>query len=125
MTDHYDEQIARAAERGLRPSRARVCMRVVAGRRCLWASDHPRGCQGCRNGLDVGLVWDHPRIWLDATGRHVLTLEPYDYGLRGEEEFDVVRAAAAELGLTVTVEPPESSLYYPGHTHLITITRAA
>lgn len=124
MTNRHAEQIIRAAARGLRPSRARKCMRVVAGRRCLWASDHPRGCQGCRNGLDVGLVWDHPRIWLDATGRHVLTLEPYDYGMRGEEDLDVIRTAAAELGLTVTVEPPERSFWNPGHTHLITIRRA-
>ena len=121
MTNRHAEQIIRAAARGLRPSRADACLRVVAGRLCL--RGRPGSCKGCPYGRAFTLdIWDRARMWLDASGNRVLTLEPS--WPPSTDNLADLRAAAAELGLTVTVEPPERSFYYPGHTHLITITRA-
>lgn len=115
MINEHAEQLRLAAENyGLRPSRAHVCPRVVAGKRCLSYHEEPCLCQKHHSLLD------HGRVWLDRQGRRVVTGEPYHVA-----KADLVDLAAdmATLGLRVTVKPQSESFWYPGHTHLIFITR--
>ncbi|WP_433364227.1 hypothetical protein [Streptosporangium sp. CA-115845] len=114
MTNHHWEQERRAVEAlGVRPATARVCPRLVAGKRCL-ASNRPCAC------LPYHHLLDHGRIWLDQEGRYVLTGEPYEIDDHNLGRFT---ADMAELGLQVSVKPKSESFWYPGHTFLIVITR--
>jgi len=108
----HEAQERRAAEAfGLRPSRAAICPRTVAGGRCrAWHSGEPCICMRHRHLLD------HGRIWLDEAGRYVLTGEPYD--AHGEDVADLLADLAA-LGLRATFTG--RSLWYPGYTLLIVI----
>lgn len=113
MTNHHWEQERRAAEAlGVRPSTARVCPRLVAGKRCL-AFHRPCVC------LPYHHLLDHGRIWLDQEGRYVLTGEPYEIDDHNLGRFT---KDMAELGLQVSVKPKSESFWYPGHTFLIVIT---
>lgn len=104
---------------GWRPSKARCCPMVAAGKRCLrdtsayWRKD----CICQRYHYPV---LDHPRIWLDKDRRHVFTAEPYHFD---GQEFAALVAECAELGLDVHVSG--TSPYYPGGTCLIYIRRQA
>lgn len=100
---------------GLRPSRARICPRVVAGKRCI-DGNLGKACV-CHKHHDV---FDHARIWLDETGRHVFTAEPYSYSASGEEIAAMIADMAA-LGLEVRFSG--RSPYNPGYTLLIKITK--
>ncbi|MBN6051311.1 hypothetical protein JYK22_05145, partial [Nonomuraea sp. RK-328] len=113
VTTHHEAQEQRAAEYfGLRPSKASVCPRVVAGKRCLIDSRGKCVCQ------DHYRVLDHGRMWLDENGHHVLTGEPYNtWG----EEMTAFVAAMDELGLHVHLSG--RSLWYPGYTLLVRVTR--
>jgi hypothetical protein len=103
----------RAAERGLRPSSAAVCPRVVAGKHCRV------------NGVDLCVcqrhhhLLDHGRIWLNRAGQYVLTGEPYELTPDALQEF------AADLdGLSLTVAVSGRSMWNPGDCLLVTIRRA-
>lgn len=112
--NHHSEQERRAAEsHGLRPTGARTCPRVVAGKRCLIAS---RGTCVCHTHYHV---LDHRRIWLDRDGRYVLTGEPYD---ASREELAAFTEAMGDLGLQVTVKSAAESFWNPGSTLLILVT---
>jgi hypothetical protein len=112
---HYHAQELRAAEwYGLRPSGARICPRVVAGKHCLAYRSRARCvCQRHRPLLD------HARIWLDTHGRHILTGEPY--GVWGDDVMDLLTDLAA-LGLRASFTA--HSVWNPGSTLLIRIERA-
>ncbi|MFD1547704.1 hypothetical protein [Nonomuraea guangzhouensis] len=111
MSIEHEDQEERAAEfYGLRPSNARVCPRVVAGKRCLANS----GECVCFNHQHV---LDHGRVWLDKGGKHVLTGEPYS--ATGDEIAALVGDVAA-LGLKVSLSG--RSLWNPRSTLLIRVT---
>ena len=97
-----------------RPSNARACPRVVAGKRCrAWSyTGEPCACEGWR-------LLDHPRLWRTPAG-HVLTAEPYH--VDGEELARFV-AVCGELGLRVSLSG--ESRYFPGATLLLRVERAA
>jgi hypothetical protein len=114
MTDHHESQHSRAAARGLRPSTAKACPRVVAGKRCGAGLAGACVCQTYRR------VLDHGRIWLDQDGRHLLTGEPYDLSPRSVAEFT---AAMTELGLSVSLSG--RSMWNPGQCLLVTVRRAS
>lgn len=110
---NYHSQQSRAAEwYGLRPSSARICPRVVAGKHCLAFRSRERCvCQRHRH------VFDHGRIWLDRDGRHVLTGEPYGVS---EDDLAELVTDLAQFGLHVSVGG--SSPWNPGSTVLIRVT---
>ena len=98
---------------GYTPSDARLCPRIVAGRRCLENSpSRPCVCSIYRD-----KAFDHARMWQDSKRRHVFTSEPY--GIHGEEVVALV-SDMAELGLSVRLDA--RSPWNPGHTILIRIT---
>ena len=97
---------------GYRESKARVCPRVTAGKRCSSRPDCV--CRRYRRPLD------HGRIWLDHEGKSVFTSEPYS--LNGEDIAALV-SEMEELGLTVTLEG--RSQWNPGSTLLLRITRGS
>lgn len=102
-------QIDHAAERGLRPSNARVCPHVVAGVRCRW----PMGC------IFRGRVFDHSCIWWNQAKRqHEMTTEPYQ---ADSEDLAVLFGELHALGLTATVSG--DSPWNPGSTLMIHIYR--
>ncbi|WP_433541156.1 hypothetical protein ACQP10_08505 [Streptosporangium sandarakinum] len=111
MTTHHEAQEQRAADLfGLRPSRARICPRVVAGKHCQ--ADHDTCvCQRHHRLLD------HGRLWLDPEGHHVLTGEPYS---ADGDALTALLTDTASLGLTVSITG--RSLWNPGQTVLIRIT---
>lgn len=114
VINEYTEQLRLAAENyGLRPSQARICPRVVAGKRCLTYHRSRCLCDKHRSLLD------HGRMWLDEHGRHVLTGEPYHIA---PDDLAAFTDDMAKLGLQVNVKPKSESFWYPGHTHLILIT---
>ncbi|MEV5711248.1 hypothetical protein [Actinoallomurus sp. NPDC052274] len=109
-----EEQERRAHDMfGLRPSGAVVCPRVVAGKRCIAHN----GTELCVCQRHYRLL-DHARIWLDETGRHVLTGEPYSAA--GEDLADLI-TDMSELGLDVNLSG--RSPWNPGFTLLIRITK--
>lgn len=113
MTNNHRDQERRAAESlGLRPSDARACPRVVAGKRCL---SYHRSCV-CHTYYSI---LDHHRMWLDTEGRYVLTGEPYQVD---DSDLSNFTEAMAELGLKVSVKDKSESFWYPGSTLLILIT---
>ena len=79
---------------GYEPSKAAVCPRIVAGKRCRRARD----CV-CRKYETK--AFDHARMWKDHNGRHVFTSEPH--GLQGEEIVALV-SDMEDLGLTVSID---------------------
>jgi hypothetical protein len=92
----HEAQERRAAEfYGLRPSAARICPRVVAGKHCL--TDHGFVLCVCQRHQHL---LDHGRIWLDQDGRHVLAGEPYDAA--ADEVVDLIADLSA-LGLRVSL----------------------
>lgn len=106
-----------AKHNDLRPSEAIMCLRTVAGKRCLnrgWGSD----CV-CQKYRGAGGLADHARVWLTPGGQHWLTWEPY--GATGSELASLL-ADCDELGLRVHVSA--SSPHNPGSTLFITITPA-
>ena len=99
---------------GYTPSDARLCPRIVAGKRCLENGPScPCVCQSYRH-----RAFDHARMWRDSKKRHVFTSEPY--GISGEEVVALV-SDMAELGLSVCLDA--RSPWNPGSTILIVITR--
>lgn len=115
MTGHHEAQEQRAAAiYGLRPSRAQICPRAVAGLRCTAYNDDRRPCV-C---LAYRHLLDHGRIWLDAAGRHVLTGEPYDVDT---DELLAFIADMTRLGLSVHLSV--RSLWNPGHCLLVRVDR--
>lgn len=113
--DYHGLQGQRAADwYGLRPAKAQVCPRIVAGKRCLAYNGHSEMCV-CQ--VHYRLL-DHGRIWLDATGQHVLTGEPYDaHG----DDLAALLVDLAALGLRATITA--HSMWNPGSTVLILIRR--
>jgi hypothetical protein len=105
---------------GLRPSRAAVCLRPVAGKRCLLGYSHQVVCI-CQAPW-MWRVLDHPRIWLNRDREYVLTGEPYQ-GAFSDEELAGFERAVKELGL-VYIRGGGPSPYSPGHTELIRVVRA-
>lgn len=115
---------------GYRPSHARACPRVVAGKRCLqfrqsrtWPyrpasrrGPEPWAC-ACVTHHDL---LAHRRIWLNPEGRHVFTVEPY--GIERPDALAAFTADCAALGLTVTVSETDAQ-WCPGSTVLITVRR--
>jgi|GEM_PF-3543974 len=103
-----------------RPSNARACPRVVAGKRCrLYAEtryglEYDCACAGWSHTL-----LDHRRMWRTPAGL-VLTAEPYH--VDGEELARFV-AVCEELGLRVTLSG--RSPYFPGAALLLRVERAA
>jgi hypothetical protein len=61
---------------------------------------------------------DHGLMWLDGTGRHVLSGEPYDFTAK-LEQWSAFQAACAALGCVVTIEPDSS--WFPPHTTLVLV----
>lgn len=117
MTVHHEAQERRAIDiYGLRPSRANACPRVVAGRRCVAYNDERRLCI-CQT---YRRLLDHGRMWLDESGRHVLTGEPYDIDTAELVEFI---GELDRVGLAVTVGA--RSLWNPGQCVLIRVLRPA
>lgn len=113
-TDPHAAQRQRAADwHGWRPSDASACPCVVAGKPCN-ADTGDRLCLCQRHHH----LLDHARMWIDPEGHHVLTGEPYD--THDDELRDLFRDLAA-LRLQASVSG--RSLWNPGHTLLITITR--
>lgn len=111
MSIEHEDQEERAAEYyGLRPSNARVCPRVVAGKRCL------ANCGECVCSHHHRVL-DHGRVWLDKDGKHVLTGEPYDAS--GNQIAALVTDMAA-LGLEVSLSG--RSMWNPRSTLLIRVT---
>lgn len=102
---------------GWRPSKARRCPMVAAGKRCLIDSSWPRLDCICKRYRYPML--DHPRIWLAEDGRHIFTAEPYHFD---GQEFARLVADCGQLGLNVHVSG--TSPYFPGATCLIYICRA-
>ena len=95
MIDHHAEHDRRAGQFWRwRPSRARPCPRLVAGKRCL--ADHTDQCL-C---LQHRAVFDHARIWIDISGNHVFTTEPYD---RDGGDVAAFITDMEGLGLQVTI----------------------
>lgn len=109
----YEIQKSRAAELfGLRPSKASICPRVVAGKRCV-RYYRDSGCI-CERHYKL---FDHGRIWLDKNGRHVLTGAPYG---ATDKELAELDADMRELGLSVSF--PNQWLWNP-RTLTIMVTR--
>jgi hypothetical protein len=113
-----DHQSLMAAWFGLRPSSARRCPRVVAGRRCLAHRYFRDGVARCACEQYEFPLWDHVRIWLDQAGRYVLTLEPY-----GANGANVAMLARAMRSLGLVVDVTARSPWSPGRTVLILIRR--
>lgn len=112
----HDDVVAAFKARGYRESRATICPRVVAGKRCQQWRD-AGGHTACLCTI-FSALFDHGHMWLDASGRHVMTGEPYGYR---EPQLAALIAAVEPLGLQVTVS--DESPYYQGYTTLITISR--
>lgn len=109
-----ERQDAWATARGWRPRKSQHdrCPRLVAGLRCLTGRLNPRSCFCQRHWR----VLDHARGWADATGRRVLTAEPY-----GADLADLGALAADPDGLGLTARVMAGSPYYPGATVLVVI----
>jgi hypothetical protein len=71
-------------------------------------------------------LFDHGRTWIDPTGQHVVTGEPYDYGDGDANAGRVAElvADAAREGVFVTVEISSDSPWYPGRTTLVIVRSA-
>jgi hypothetical protein len=110
-TSVHERHEAAFAELGYRPSRARICPRVIAGRHC-------RADVGCICHA-YHRVLDHARIWLDEAGDHVLTAEPYH--AHGTDLVAFLLDLEL-LGLRACLSG--ASPWNPGHTLLITVRRA-
>ena len=117
--ERVEAEAQRYAERfpGWRPSRAKLCPRVVAGKRCT--RGYPRRSCICQE-IPGHPLMDHKRMWITPDGWFVLTSEPYDVA---PNELATLRARVAELGLTVDVE--DDSPYRPGGTKLLLIRDAS
>lgn len=105
----YTEEMYRRF--GLRESRAPICPRVVAGKRCLrWR--RPCVC------YPDGNLLDHGRMWVTSRGTHLLTAEPYHVDLK---KFDALALQLRPLNLLVAITavsiwfPPDSTLVYIRH----------
>lgn len=100
---------------GLRPSKAPVCPRAVAGLRCVAWHSSARQCvcvPYCHS------VLDHGRMWINKAGQHVLTGEPYH--LHSGTLLSFGQAIEA-LGLEFTIQA--ESPYFPGHTVLLMVEK--
>ena len=116
--DYRDRMIRRF---GFTLSRATVCPRVVAGKRCYRWTARARYDSATKTHRYCPCeayqpLFDHARIWIDpATGQHILTAEPY-----GVDQA-LVRAFRAregrELGLALVVT--RQSYWYKGTTLLL------
>ena len=62
---------------------------------------------------------DHPRMWRTSDGELFATADPYNLRL---EDLEPLLTISRELGLDVRLDG--QSIYYPGHTFNITITRS-
>jgi hypothetical protein len=69
----YEVWEARFADLGYRPSNARICPLVTAGKRCRSGLGGEKCI--CQRHSEV---LDHARVWLDKDGKHVYTAEPYE-----------------------------------------------
>lgn len=129
LAEQHDKRQAAAAKvaayeaemlelHGLKPCKATVCPRVVAGRRCVaWGRsyDHPRGCL-CQQHQHL---LDHGRMWRNKVGQYVLTGEPYRHVT--EAQINSLRCDLISLGAKVTRH--EHSPYNPGGTILLMVHR--
>jgi hypothetical protein len=86
------------------------CPRIAAGKHCLGAR-----CVCERHHLGI---LDHCRGWKDSRGRTVITAEPY--GFSAAELADLI-VSLYPLGVRVHV--CLDSLWYPGHTALLVMSR--
>src|SRR5262245_32042256 len=100
---------------GLRPSKAARCLRVVLGKRCVLGNRYDDHCL-CRT-VQRGWRFDHVKIWLDSSGRHVLTSEPYNLT---PERLRLLRQDLAAFGIRITAS--DRSPWCPGSTTLLLMT---
>lgn len=114
MTAGHDHEQRMLDWHGLRPSKAARCLRVVLGYHCV---AYNRGRTDCLCLTLQRRLFDHVRIWLDYSGRHVLTSEPYDLTA---ESLRLLRHELAAFGIRVTVR--DLSPWYPGQTTLLLMT---
>ena len=102
---------AMEAKFGFRPSAARTCPRVVAGKLCQSSQDDRCLCQR------YSRLLDHGRIWLDRASRHVLTAEPYH--LISAQELAAFEREVEGLGLELIISG--GSLWCPGSAFLLMV----
>ena len=110
VTDDYTAKMI--ARFGFRVSRAQVCPRVVAGKRCRVGWPGGRDCLCMR--YNGSVLLDHARIWRTPRGEAVLTAEPY--GLK-DRYVAAFRAEIAPLGLELEVT--NESYWFVGTTLII------
>lgn len=96
---------------GLRPSTARPCPTVAAGKRCREYTDIDCICERHPHHL-----LDHARVWLNDRGEHVYTCEPYNISSRQLAAF---LQDLHEYGLKATLSG--RSPWNPGATFLILV----
>ena len=110
--DGWEAQEAHAKTQGIRrvPS---LCLKKILnpGYRHRASDAHGLECP-----YDLSL--DHPRMWRTPEGELFATADPYHIEL---EDLEPLLSVSRELGLDVTLDG--RSIYYPGHTFTIIITR--
>ena len=92
----YEHEERMLVWHGLRPTKARPCLRVLRGQRCISGYSWTDNCLCATvQRRNVHPMFDQVRIWLDQDGRHVLTIEPYGFPTPVEE----FTRKMAELGI--------------------------
>jgi hypothetical protein len=91
--------------------------KYVDAARCLKKIVEP-GYRHKESPCPFELRLDHPRLWRTSTGELFATADPYNLDL---EDLEGLREISRELRLDVRLHG--SSVYNPGHTFTILITR--
>jgi len=108
-----EAETARARALGFRLIQTRICLKklVDPGHRHSGGGVSTHGCP-------FQLRLDHPRLWRSTAGELFATAEPYQLDLEG---LAWLLTASRDLGLAVTLDG--RSMYNPGHTFTVLITR--
>jgi hypothetical protein len=108
-----EAQMARARALGFRLAQTQICLKKLVD------PGHKHSGGGLsRHGCPFQLRLDHPRLWRSATGELFATAEPHQLDLEG---LAWLLTASRDLGLAVTLDG--RSMYDPGHTFTVLITR--
>lgn len=110
--DGYDAQVEHAKAHGIKRVSG-LCLKKIVNPEYRHKAADIGGLE-----CPYELRLDHPRMWRTADGELFATADPYNVQL---EDLEPLLAISRELGLDVAVDG--RSLYYPGHTFTITITR--